>query len=273
MQSGLDQRIPLQGTQDEWDQLAENLNLMLDRIEALMREVKQVSDNVAHDLRTPLTRIRGQLERAGNRQRDSASDQSLIEDTMAELDGVLRTFASLTRISQIEASDQRAAFRTVDLTRIASEVVELFDAAAEERGAHLSFIGEKPVLVTGDRDLLFDTIANLVDNAIKHGREAGRVSVEVVPSDGGGVVSVADDGPGLPAEEHANVFKRFYRLQRSRGTPGSGLGLSVVAAVARLHGANIAMVDNQPGLKFRLRFPAPTGVSVEGKSPLGQRAG
>jgi signal transduction histidine kinase len=270
MQSGLGRRIPLRGTQDEWDQLAENLNLMLGRIEALMGEVKQVTDNVAHDLRTPLTRMRGQLEKACNRQRNPASDQSLIEDTMAELDGVLRTFTSLTRISQIEASDRRAAFRNVDLTRIAGEVVELFDAAAEERGSHLSLAGDRPVFVAGDRDLLFDMTANLVDNALKHGRAAGRVIVEVRRDEGGAVISVADDGPGLPVDEHANVFKRFYRLERSRGTPGSGLGLSVVAAVARLHGASIEMLDNRPGLKVRLRFPAPTGTKVEDNGACGQ---
>ena len=119
-------------------------------------------------------------------------------------------------------------------------------------------VGDRPVFVTGDRDLLFDTIANVVDNAIKHGREAGRVTVEVAPGDGDAVISVTDDGPGLPAGEQQNVFKRFYRLERSRGTPGSGLGLSVVAAVARLHGARIEMLDNRPGLKIELRFPAPT---------------
>jgi signal transduction histidine kinase len=258
MQTGLGKRIPLKGTQDEWDELAENLNRMLDRIESLMGEVKQVTDNVAHDLRTPLTRMRGQLETACGRERDSISDQSLIEDTITELDGVLRTFTSLTRISQIEASDRSAQFRSVDLTRIASEVVELFDAAAEERGSHLSLVGNQPVFVKGDRDLLFDTIANVIDNAIKHGREAGRVTVEVTPGDGDAVISVSDDGPGLPIDEHANVFKRFYRLERSRSTPGSGLGLSVVAAVARLHGARIEMFDNRPGLKVELRFP-PTG--------------
>jgi signal transduction histidine kinase len=262
MQSGLGKRIPLHGTRDEWDQLGDNLNSMLERIEALMREVKQVTDNVAHDLRTPLTRMRGRLERACGRPRDPPSDQSLIENTMAELDGVLRTFSSLTRISQIEASDQRAAFGTVDLANVASEVVELFDAAAEESGGHLSLARDQHVFVTGDRDLLFDAIANLIDNAIKHGREAGQVTVEVEHSDGGGVISVADDGPGLPADEQQNVFKRFYRLDRSRSTPGSGLGLSVVAAVARLHGARIEMFDNGPGLKVQLRFPAPTSPCV-----------
>ncbi len=257
MQSGLGKRIPLRGTRDEWDQLAENLNSMLERIETLMAEVKQVSDNVAHDLRTPLARMRGRLEKACARQRNGDYDQSLIDDSMADLDAVLRMFSSLTRISQIEAGDRTSAFRTVNLSEIASEVVELFDAAAEDERAHLDAVVDQRVLVAGDRDLLFDAVANLVDNAIKHGREAGRVTVEVTQNDGSAVISVADDGPGIPINERQNVFKRFYRLEQSRRTPGNGLGLSLVAAVARLHGAGIEMMDNAPGLKFRLRFPSP----------------
>jgi signal transduction histidine kinase len=255
MESGPGSRIPLRGTRDEWDQLAENLNTMLDRIEALMGEVKQVTDNVAHDLRTPLARIRGRLEKAYGRRRDADKDQSLISETMADLDSVLRMFSSLTRISQIETSDRTSAFRKVNLAEIASEVAELFDAAAEEGGGHLDTVGEQRVLVTGDRDLLFDATANLVDNAIKHGREAGQVTVGVNQSDGHAVISVADDGPGIPADEFQNIFKRFYRLERSRCTPGNGLGLSLVSAVARLHGARIEMTDNQPGLKVLLHFP------------------
>jgi signal transduction histidine kinase len=258
MQSGLGERIPLRGTRDEWDQLAGNLNSMLDRIEALMGEVKQVTDNVAHDLRTPLTRMRGRLEKAYGRQRDGHDDQSLISDTIAHLDGVLGMFASLTRISQIEANDRTAGFRAVNLAEIANEVVELFDAAAEDRGAHIEAAGAPLALISGDRDLLFDAVANLVDNALKHGRDAGRVSVEVTRGDDGAAISVADDGPGIPAAERRHVFKRFYRLERSRRTPGNGLGLSLVAAVARLHGADIEMLDNAPGLKFQLRFPRPT---------------
>jgi signal transduction histidine kinase len=256
MESGLGERIPLRGTRDEWDRLAENLNAMLDRVEALMAQVKQVSDNVAHDLRTPLTRMRGRLEKAYNRQRDSDDDRSLIDDTMADLDAVLRMFSSLTRISQIEAHDRTSAFRSVNLAEIASEVVELFDAAAEDKGAHLGAIVDQRVLVTGDRDLLFDAVANLVDNAIKHGREAGRVTVEVAQNDAGAVISVIDDGPGIPDDERQHVFERFYRLERSRHTSGNGLGLSLVAAVARTHGARIELMDNEPGLKCQLQFPA-----------------
>jgi signal transduction histidine kinase len=258
MLSDLAKRIPLRGTHDEWDRVAENLNLMLDRIETLMGEVKQVSDNVAHDLRTPLTRMRGRLEKAYHGQRIGETDQSLIGDTIADLDAVLRMFSSITRISQIETQARKDGFRTVNLVEIASEVVELYDAAAEQDGTRLGVAGDREVLVTGDRDLIFDAIANLVDNAIKHGRAGGRIVVTNENIDGRAVISIADDGTGIPAGEYQHVFKRFYRLEHSRYTPGNGLGLSMVAAVARLHGARIEMLDNAPGLKFKLWFSAPT---------------
>jgi signal transduction histidine kinase len=254
MRTGLDKRIPLRGSHDEWDRVAENLNLMLDRIETLMAEVKQVSDNVAHDLRTPLTRMRGRLEKASRGQRVADDDQSLIGDTIADLDAVLRIFSSITRIAQIETQARKDAFRTVNLAEIAGEVVELYDAAAEQDGTCLTVAGEREVLVTGDRDLIFDAISNLVDNAIKHGRAGGQVVVTSENSCGGAVVYISDDGCGIPAEQHQQVFKRFYRLEQSRDTPGNGLGLSLVAAVARLHGATIEMLDNAPGLKIRLWF-------------------
>jgi signal transduction histidine kinase len=257
MLSGLDKRIPLRGTNDEWDSVAENLNLMLDRIETLMAEVKQVSDNVAHDLRTPLTRMRGRLEKAYHGQRIGENDQSLLGDTIADLDAVLRIFSSLTRIAQIETQARKGAFRTVNLFEIASEVIELYDAAAEQDGTRLTVIGDREVLVTGDRDLIFDAIANLVDNAIKHGRAGGQVIVASETVNGAPVISISDNGPGIPADQRDQVFKRFYRLEQSRFTPGNGLGLSLVAAVARLHGARIETADNSPGLQFKLWFPAP----------------
>ena len=254
MLSGLDKRIPLRGSNDEWDRAAQNLNLMLDRIETLMGEIKQVSDNVAHDLRTPLTRMRGRLEKAFHGQRVANDDQWLIGETIADLDAVLQMFLSITRIAQIETQARKDAFRTVNLVDIASEVVELYDAAAEQDGTRLTVTGDREVLVTGDRDLIFDAIANLVDNAIKHGRAGGEVVVAAENIDGNPVVSVADDGPGIPADQHDHVFKRFYRLEHSRYTPGNGLGLSLVAAVAGLHGAKIDLLDNSPGLKIKLWF-------------------
>jgi signal transduction histidine kinase len=259
MQSGLDKRIPLRGSNDEWDRVAENLNLMLDRIETLMGEVKQVSDNVAHDLRTPLTRMRGRLEKAYHGQRISEDDQTLIGDTITDLDAVLRIFSSITRIAQIETEARKGAFRTVNLVEIANEVVELYDAAAEQDGTRLTVVGDREVLAIGDRDLIFDAIANLVDNAIKHGRAGGQVVVASENVGGQPVVSIADDGRGIPADQYELVFKRFYRLEHSRYTPGNGLGLSLVAAVARLHGARIEMLDNSPGLQLKLWFSAPAG--------------
>ncbi|WP_225714136.1 sensor histidine kinase [Bradyrhizobium semiaridum] len=255
MLSGLDRRIPLRGSHDEWDRVAENLNLMLDRIQTLMGDVKQVSDNITHDLRTPLTRMRGRLEKAYHAQRNGEADAALIGDTIADLDTVLRMFASLTRISEIETRARRVAFRSVNLVEIAGEVVELYDAAAERDATRLDLAGDAEVLLTGDRDLLFDAIANLVDNAIKHGRAGGRVSVTCCNSDEGAVIAVADNGPGIPAGQHDRVFKRFYRLEQSRYTPGNGLGLSLVAAVASLHGARIELRDNAPGLLVQLYFP------------------
>jgi signal transduction histidine kinase len=255
MQSGLGQRMPLRGTRDEWDRLAQNLNLMLSRIEELMTEVKQVSDNVAHDLRTPLTRVHARLEKAHDQPRDSARDQALIDDTMEDLSTLLGMFSSLLRITQIEGNNRSAGFCAVNLAEIAGDVVELFDAAAEELGGRIKIQSQERVFVTGDRDLLFDAIANVVDNAIKFGGEAGRVTVDVVERDGTPLVSIADHGPGIPPEQRPHVLKRFYRLEHSRHASGNGLGLSLVAAVAKLHDARIEMLDNAPGLVFRLWFP------------------
>jgi signal transduction histidine kinase len=243
---------------------------MLERIEELMTEVKQVSDSVAHDLRTPLTRIRGRLEKASV-EKNSDRDRCLIHETIADIDDVLRMFSSLMRISQIEATNQTNAFRTVNLLDVATEVAELFDAAAETKGGHMRAMGpEKPVFVTADRDLLFDAIANLVDNSLKHGRAGGLVTASVDANDSEATISVSDDGPGIPADEVDRVLRRFYRLERSRSTPGNGLGLSLVAAVTRLHGARVTLCENSPGLCVKLHFPSvrkTIGVTRGGADP------
>jgi signal transduction histidine kinase len=254
MRSDLSRRIPLRGTKDEWDQLAANLNAMLDRIEELVRDVRQVSDSIAHDLRTPLTRLQGRLERALHQWLDSASYEELIADTIADLKIILRTFSSLLRISSIESLDPKSAFRKIDLGAVASGVSELFDAAAEERGGHVRLTSQGQALVWGDRDLLFDAISNIVDNAIKHAGP-GDILVKVEDDRLNPTISVIDQGPGIPISERENVFKRFYRLDHSRSSPGNGLGLSLVAAVAQLHGARIELSDNGPGLTVCLLFP------------------
>jgi signal transduction histidine kinase/opacity protein-like surface antigen len=255
MRSGLGERIPLRGTGDEWDGLAENLNSMLDRIEELVETNRQVSDNIAHDLRTPLTRMRGRLERACNQELDVSCYQALVNDTIGELDVILTTFSSLLRISQIEARARTAGFRPIDLTAIVREVAELFEPAAEESRVRLKVDARDLVPAVGDRDLLFDAISNLVDNAIKHGGEHGEVGIAVSADVNGPVLAITDCGPGIPIEERKQVLRRFYRLERSRNSPGNGLGLSLVAAVADLHGARLTLTDNAPGLRVELHFP------------------
>jgi len=257
MHAGLGTRIPLRGTKDEWDQLAENLNAMLDRIEELIGEVRHVSDNVAHDLRTPLTRLRGRLEIAHRQELDPEGARALVADTMRELDSVLSMFSSLLRISRIEAADPRRTFPVVDLDQVSGEVADLFGAAAEEMGGHVTFQSGGKAPVIGDRDLLFEALSNLVDNAVTHG--GGDVQVTVSNNGDGPSITVADRGPGIPVEERTHVLKRFYRIDRSRSSPGHGLGLSLVAAVAELHRAHLEMHDNGPGLNIRLQFPPADG--------------
>lgn len=265
MRAGLGQRIPLRGTGDEWDELAANLNSMLARIEELVEANRQVSDNLAHDLRTPLTRVRGRLEKATHRPPPAGEYPALIGAAIAELDGILKTFSSLLRISRIEAQDRGAGFREVDLGALAREVVELFEPTAEEAGVTLRVAGDRGICVIGDRDLLFDALANLVGNAIHHGR-GGPVTIAAARDGAGARVAVSDRGPGIPAEERRNVLKRFYRLERSRNSPGNGLGLSLVSAVAGLHGAPVVMSDNAPGLRVELLFPQPA-MTAPGQAP------
>lgn len=266
MTGGLGKRIPLRGTRDEWDQLAANLNSMLARIEELVRSIKQVSDNVAHDLRTPLTRLRGRLEAALTQPMSADDHQALIGRTVAELDDVLKTFASLLRISAVEARERTVGFQAVDLAGLAAEVADLYDPAAEDRGAHVRVEGAHEARIAGDRDLLFEALSNLLDNAIKHGAGDVEVSVRVAAGGDAVVLAVADHGPGIPADQRARVFERFYRLERSRTTPGNGLGLSLVAAVAQFHNARIALGGDGRGLRVELTFAA-LAKNAEARAP------
>ena len=252
MEGELSERIESQGSGDEFDELVTNLNAMLERIETLMDDVRRVSDNVAHDLRTPLGRLRTRLEQARDAGDDGQS-AALAEAALGEADQMLATFNALLRIARIETRQRRHAFSRVDLAAIGDDVADLYAPVAESRDITFRHSGiASPV--DGDADLLFQSLANLLDNAMKYTPQAGSVTLHVTSDHDTVTVVVADTGPGVPPEEREAVLRRFYRLEPARGTPGSGLGLSLVAAVAQLHEAELTLDDNAPGLVVRMRF-------------------
>lgn len=254
VEGDLARRVPDRGTRDDLDRLARALNHMLDRIAALMEGLRQVSSDVAHELRTPLSRLRQRLEAARAGARSVEDWRAAVEDAVADTDQVLGTFAALLRIAQIEAGTRRAGFRELDLREVATGVAEAFAPSAEEQGRTLSLDAPEPAPVRGDRELLTQMLANLVDNALRHTPPGTRILLSASGAPAGARLAVADDGPGVPAEERERIFRRLHRLERSRSTPGSGLGLALVAAVAELHGARIAAEDAGPGLRVVVDF-------------------
>jgi signal transduction histidine kinase len=250
----LGRRVPMRGSDDDLDRLAATLNRMLDRIGALMESLKQVSSDVAHDLRTPLTRLRQKLEASLTAPGERAH---AVESALTDLDAILDTFAALLRIAQVESGARRAAFRPLDLASLARTVTEAFAPSAEEGGQTL-ILDEAagPLWVEGDAELLTQMLVNLVENAIRHAGPGAAIIVRASRQGAGAMLGVFDNGPGAPAAEHERLFDRFYRLERSRSTPGSGLGLALVAAVARLHGAEVGLGDAAPGLEAIVVFPA-----------------
>ncbi|HTK34019.1 MAG TPA: ATP-binding protein [Caulobacteraceae bacterium] len=250
----LARRVPLRGEMDDLDRLAATFNRMLDRIGQLMESLRQVSNDIAHDLRTPLTRLRQRLE-AALRTADAEQRAEAVEAALVDLDAILETFAGLLRISEIERGARRAAFRPLDLAATAGLVVEGFAPSAEEGGRFLSLVADGPVPVEGDAELLAQLVVNLVENGLRHTPVGSAVRVVVRRDEEGPVLSVIDDGPGVVMAEQERLFDRFYRLERSRSTPGSGLGLALVAAIAKLHGARAGLFDAGPGLEARISFP------------------
>ena len=245
MTGNLDRRIPLRGSGDDFDQLAGNLNDMLERIQSLMEGLRHVSDNIAHDLRTPLSRLRSRLEEIAADMGPDGERRARVEGTIAEADGLLAVFNALLRITQIEAGGRRVSFAPVDLGAVVHDVAELYEPVAAEKGQTLSVAAAAARTIQGDRDLIFQAVANLVDNAIKYTPADGRISVEAA----GNEIRVTDSGPGIPAESREEVFQRFRRLEASRSAPGSGLGLSLVRAVAQLHDGSARLEDAAPGLR------------------------
>lgn len=263
MAGNLSRRLPLAGRGDEFDRLAAAVNAMLARIEALVDGLQLTTTSIAHDLRSPLFRLRQQLEAAAASPRDPAADAAALESGLAELDGVLATFSALLRIARAEAGLKGAGFTPLDLSALAQGMADTYGAVAEDAGQTLSADVAPGIHLEGDAALLRQALANLIENALTHGGPgvACRISLR---AGAGPVLTVSDSGPGIPAGERGRVLDRFYRLDRSRGTPGTGLGLALVAAVAKLHGAALRLDDGAPGLAVTLAFP---GADAASQSP------
>ncbi|HEX4409771.1 MAG TPA: HAMP domain-containing sensor histidine kinase [Xanthobacteraceae bacterium] len=260
MHGDLAGRLPVAGTGDELDRLAENLNAMLERIEALMRGLKEVSDNIAHDLKTPLTRLRNRCEQA---LRDPSADgRAALEATIAESDDLIRTFDALLMIARAESGQARDNMGEFDAAEIARDVGELYEPLAEQKGIALKVDATSTAPVRGNRELVSQALANLVDNAIKYAGPKGEMNgtpAEIVVKAGADgdriALSVGDRGPGIAEADRGRVVERFVRLEKSRSEPGSGLGLSLASAVARLHGGELKLEDNHPGLLSTIALP------------------
>ena len=248
------ERLPMIGISPEFNLLSSNLNAMLDQIGALLNGLRQVTTDIAHDLRTPLTRLRQQLETM--REHGPAQDYDAgIAGAIAQTDEILRIFRALLRIGTLEGGDGRQYFTSVDLTRVADNVVAALQPVAEDEGKALSCDHAVGLEVTGDAELLAQMLVNLIDNAIRHTPAGTHIVSRLECIDGTVVATISDDGPGIPADERANVLTRFYRLDRSRTLPGAGLGMAMAAAIAALHQCRLDVLDNQPGLCIRLTFP------------------
>ncbi len=259
MSGALSERVAITRRHDEFDALATDLNAMLDRIEQLMQGLKEVTDNVAHDLKTPLTRLRNKAESALREGRTPDELREALETTIAESDQLIRTFNALLMIARVEAGTPSGAFEQTDISAIAEDVAELYLPVAEDAGLTLVAEVEPGVTLRANRELVGQALVNLLENAIKYaGREdgQGRISLSVKRVDDRIHISVADNGPGIPEEDRAHVVERFVRLEKSRTEPGSGLGLSMVSAVAHLHHGKLVLENNQPGLCASLDLPA-----------------
>ena len=263
MAGDLSGRLPTVGSDDELDRLAVNLNVMLERIEALMRGFKEVSDNIAHDLKTPLTRLRNRAEEALRIGRGERDYRAALEATIEESDELIRTFNALLMIARAESGQGSTPMTEFDAAEIAHGVGELYDPLADEKGLALRVEADLPVPVRGNRELVTQALANLVDNAIKYaGPELalanGAPAEVVLKASAAGdqiTLSVSDQGPGIPAADRDHAVERFVRLEQSRSEPGSGLGLSLASAVAHLHGGTLKLEDNGPGLRATLVLP------------------
>lgn len=259
------QRIPLTGSNDEFDGLALRLNAMLDRIEQLMAAMRQVTNNVAHDLRSPLTRLRNRVEVTLLEARDEDEYREVLNQIMDDADGLIRTFNALLSIAQAESGVHSGDWGTVDLSDLADELAELYVPLAEDSGIRFQQQIESGLKVAGNRQLLAQAISNLLDNAIKYSPEGGSIHFQVGCKEGSCFMRIRDSGPGIPEQDRERALQRFVRLDSSRSAPGNGLGLSLVKAVAQLHEATLTLADNHPGLDVAIRLPAGGDESTSGQ--------
>lgn len=245
----LSQRLPVAGSGDEFDRLSLSLNTMLGRIERLNEGLRQVSDNIAHDLKTPLTRLRNRAEAALADSHDESGHRKVLEEMIGESDQLIRTFNALLMISRVEAGSAAAEMSQVDLSDIATDAAELYEPVAEEAGVELTHAVAPGIRVKGNRELLSQSLSNLIENAIKYvdGPKPARIEVRLTRDKAGVHLSVVDNGPGIASDKREDVVKRFVRLDESRSKPGIGLGLSLVEAVAALHGGRLELTDTDPG--------------------------
>ena len=251
MQGDLDVRLPMHGSRDDLDNVAGGVNLMLDEIVRLLDQIKSVGDNIAHDLRTPLAVMRARLER-GLESQSPGDLQSAAEQALLDLDRAMTTVTALLRISDIEYGRRTGSFAEVDLGDVCANAFDLFQPLAEAKSIAFTLEAPAPLPVAGDFDLLVEAVGNLVDNAIKFTPAGGSVKVVARMVGGQPTVRVCDSGPGVAPFERSSIFKRFYRSEQSRQTPGTGLGLSMAATIAQLHGFDLRVGDNDPGATFEM---------------------
>ncbi|MEG3145805.1 HAMP domain-containing sensor histidine kinase [Sphingomonas sp. RT2P30] len=259
MRGAMTERLPAIGMSSEFDQLTGNLNRMLERIERLMAGLRQVTTDIAHDLRTPLTRLRQRIEAL----RASAAAQPLageFDAILAETDAILAIFRALLRISELEAGSGKHRFAAFDLSEVTERVFRAYLPVAEDAEHQLVAKIDPGISILGDSELITQAITNLIENALSHTPPSSRVALALTAGARGATLGVADNGPGIPSPHHSNVLRRFYRLEASRQSPGAGLGLALVAAITDLHAAQLTLSDNHPGLRVEILFPANTSL-------------
>lgn len=252
--SNFKEMLPLAKQDDEFNALTEKLNVMLARIESLIAGMRQVTDHVAHDLRSPLTRMRSRLEVTLLQSRSVNEYQEVMAHAIDDCNQLLKTFNALLSIAQAEAGIKRDSWGPVDLAVLCDELAELYHAVAEDKNIHFHWKKPSPITIDGNRQLLAQAVSNLLENAINYTPSNGNISLEVENVNNAVALRVHDDGPGIPPDQHQRALERFQRLDASRSSPGSGLGLSLVNAVAKLHNASLVLIDNHPGLIVEMRF-------------------